>query len=99
MISGFPGSSVGKKSDYSAEDWDLIPWSGRSPGEGNGNPLQYFCLKNPMDRGVHGVTRVGHDLVTRLQNEVNGIFFPVCLNFLHFMFSFLFLRLNAVVSM
>ena len=46
-------------------------WSGRSPGEGNGNPLQYSCLKNPMDRGtwqarVQGVTRVGHDLVTKL---------------------------------
>ena len=46
--------------------------SGRSPGEGNGNPLQYSCLENPMDRGawwatVHGVTRVGHDLVTKHQ--------------------------------
>ena len=44
----------------------LIPGSGRSPGEGNGNPLQYSCLENPMDRGawrvtVHGATRVGHD--------------------------------------
>ena len=43
---------------------------GRSPGEGNGNPLQYSCLENPMDRGarwatVHGVTRVGHDLETK----------------------------------
>ena len=42
-----------------------------SPGEGNGNPLQYSCLENPMDRGawwatVHGVARVGHDLVTKL---------------------------------
>ena len=48
----------------------LIPGLGRSPGEGNGNPLQYSCLENPMDRGawratVHGVTRVGHDLVTK----------------------------------
>jgi len=44
----------------------LIPGLGRSPGEGNGNPLQYSCLGNPMDRGawqaiVHGVTRVRHD--------------------------------------
>ena len=43
---------------------------GRSPGGGNGNPLQYSCLENPMDRGawwatVHGVARVGHDLVTK----------------------------------
>ena len=48
----------------------MIPVSGRSPGEGNGNPLQYSCLKNPMDRGawqatVHGVARVGHDLATK----------------------------------
>ena len=46
------------------------PGSGRSPGGGNGNPLQYSCLGNSMDRGawratVHGVARVGHDLVTK----------------------------------
>ena len=49
---GFPGSSAGKESACSARDPDLIPGSGRSPGEGNGNPLQYSCLENPMDRGV-----------------------------------------------
>ena len=43
-----------------------------SPGEGNGNPLQYSCLENPMDRGawratVHGISRVGRDLVTKSQ--------------------------------
>ena len=48
-----------------------IPESGRSLAEGNGNPLQYSCLENPMDRGtwqatVRGVTRVGHNLVTNL---------------------------------
>ena len=48
-------------------DVGLIPGLGRSPGEGNGNPLQYSCLGNPMDRGacqagiVHGVAKVGHD--------------------------------------
>ena len=47
-----------------------IPGSGRSPGEGNGNPLQYSCLENPMDRApwqatVYGVTRVRHDLVSK----------------------------------
>ena len=51
-----------------ARDRSSIPRSGRSPGEGNGNPLQYSCLGNPMDRGacqaiVHGVTTVRHDLV------------------------------------
>ena len=50
----------------SAGDLGLIPGSGRSPGEGNGYPLQYPCLENPMDRGawratVHGVIIVGHD--------------------------------------
>ena len=60
-----PGSSVGKESACIAGVLGLIPGSGRSPGEGNGNPLQYSCLENSMDRGtwqatVHGVTRVRH---------------------------------------
>ena len=61
---------IKKGSVCNAGDPGLIPGLGRSPGEGNGNPLQYSCLKNPMDRGVgqatvHGVARVGHDLVTK----------------------------------
>ena len=57
---GFPGGSDGKASACNAGDPGLIPGSGRSPGEGNGNPLQYSCLENFMDRGaqqatVHGV--------------------------------------------
>ena len=57
----FPGSSVGKESACSAADTGLTPGSGRSPGEGNGNPLQYSCLENSLDRGawqatVHGVS-------------------------------------------
>ena len=53
-------------------DVGSIPGLGRSPGEGNGNPLQYSCLDNPMDRGVwqatvHGVARVGPDLATELR--------------------------------
>ena len=47
---GFPGGLDGKESACSAEDPGSIPGSGRSPGEGNGNPLQYSCLENPMDR-------------------------------------------------
>ena len=50
---GFPGGSVVKKLPANAgdaRDVGLIPGSGRSPGVGNGNPLQYFCLENPMDR-------------------------------------------------
>ena len=62
----FPYSSVGKESACNTGDLGSIPGLGRSPGEGNGNPLQDSCLENPMDRGawwatVHGVTRVGHD--------------------------------------
>ena len=61
-IYGFPGGSVGKESACNAGDLGSIPGSGRSPGEGNGNPLQYSCLQNSMDRGawwitVHGVTK------------------------------------------
>ena len=55
----FPGGFVAKNSPDNAGDMGLIPGSGRSPGEGNGKPLQYSCLGNPMDRGatVHGVTK------------------------------------------
>ena len=67
---GFPHSSVGKESACSAGDTGSIPGSGRSPGEGNGKPLQYSCLENPMDRGawqatVYGVSGVRHNLATK----------------------------------
>ena len=48
----FPGSSEGKESASNAEDPDLTPWMERSPEEENGNPLQYSCLENSMDRGA-----------------------------------------------
>ena len=62
---GFPGGSEVKTSACNAGDLGLIPGSGRSPGEGNGNPLQYSCLENPMDGGawwatVHRVARSWH---------------------------------------
>ena len=50
--SGFPGGSDGKEYACNVGDPGLIPGSGRSPGEGNGNPLLYSCLENPMDRGL-----------------------------------------------
>ena len=50
-LKGFPGGSEVKASACNARDPGLIPGLGRSPGEGNGNPLQYSCLKNPMDGG------------------------------------------------
>ena len=66
---GFPGGSDGKAPAYNAGDLGSIPGLGRSPGEGNGNLLQYLCLENLMDRGdwwaaVHGVTKSR----TRLSN-------------------------------
>jgi len=59
---GFPGGTRSKESTCNVGDPVLIPKSERSPGVGNGNPLQYSCLENPMDRGawwgtVHGVAK------------------------------------------
>ena len=59
---GFPGGSVFKNPPVNAGDVGLIPGSGRSPGEGNGNPLQYSCLENPM-----GLQRARCDLATERQ--------------------------------
>ena len=76
-----PGGSVGKESACSAGDPGSIPGSGRSPGEGNGNPLQYPCLENPMNRGawwaaVHGVKK------SRARLSANTFTFHVpCLTF------------------
>ena len=66
IFRGFAGGSLVKNLPANAGGMVSIPGSGRSPGEGNGNPLQYSCLRNPMDRGawwatVHGVT-VRHNL-------------------------------------
>ena len=71
IYKGFPGGSVGKESICNAEDsacnvgdLSLIPGSGRSPGKGNCNPLQYSCLENSMDRGKlwATVSRVAKEL-------------------------------------
>ena len=66
----FLDCSVVKNPPANAGDMCLIPGSGKSPGEGNGNPFQYSYLENPMDRGpwqatVHGVARIRHDLATK----------------------------------
>ena len=64
---GFPGGSEVKVSAWNVGDPSSIPELGRSPGEGNGNPLQYSCLENSMDGGAWwatwslGLQRVGHD--------------------------------------
>ena len=70
-ISKYPRCSVGKESTCNTGDLGSVPGLGRSPGEGNGNPLQYSSLGNPMDRRawqatVHGVSRVRHNLATKL---------------------------------
>ena len=73
VYSNFPTwcNSVGKETVCNAGDLGSISGSGRSPGEGNSNPVQYSCLENPMERGawqatVHGVARAGHHLATEL---------------------------------
>ena len=76
LIKGLPRWLSSKESACRCRRCGLDPWvrkipgSGRSPGEGNGNPLQYSCLENSMDRGawhaaVYGVARVGHNLVIK----------------------------------
>ena len=71
-IKGFPGGSESKESTFNARDLGSIHESGRSPGGGNGNPLQYSCLENSMDRGawqviVRGIAK------TNLNKEENSL--------------------------
>ena len=77
VLMSFPGGSDGKESACNVGDPSSIPGSGRSPGEGNDNLLQYSCLKNPMDREpgrlVYGSEKVGHNRVT---NTSFSLFFP-----------------------
>ena len=71
---GFPGGSDGKKTTRNVKDPGLIPGQGRSPGKGNGYPLQYSCLENSMDTGawqgtVHEVTKSW----TQLSNQQDDL--------------------------
>ena len=69
---------------YNAVDEGSIPGLGRSPGEGNGNPLQYSCLGNPMDRGgawwatVHGIVRVSYNLASKPSPPLQSLIEMVC---------------------
>ena len=73
VLWGFPDGSDSKESACSEGDLGLILGWERSPGEGNGNPLQYSCLGNPMDRGAQQATvhgghkRIGFNLATKQQ--------------------------------
>ena len=67
---GFPGDSAVENPPTNAGNLGSIPGWGRSSGEGNGNPLEFSSLGNPIDRGawqatIHGSTRVGHNLATK----------------------------------
>ena len=75
---GFPGGSDSKESACNVRDRGSIPGLGRSPGEGNGNSLQYSCLENPMDRGawwatVRGITKsqTRHQITLSLSSLFN----------------------------
>ena len=87
---GFSGGSVGKESTCNARDLGLIPELGRSSAEGNGNPLQYSCLGNPIDRGawwarVHGVPKVS-DLT---YHHYASLYMDIS-SFIHRIFKFIF---------
>ena len=72
LTTGFPGGSDGKASACNAGDPGSIPGLGRSPGEGNGNPLQYSCLENPMDGGAWQATV---HVVTKSQTQLSDFTF------------------------
>ena len=72
---GFPGGPDGKESACNAEDLGSIPGSGRSPRGGHGNPLQYFCLENPMNRGVYQIAICGvrHNWSNRVRHNWSNL--------------------------
>ena len=72
---GLPGGLDIKESASNAGDMGSVPGLGRSPGEGNGNPLQYSCLENPMDRKAWWASKV-HG-VAKCQTQVSDFHFPI----------------------
>ena len=74
---GFPGGSEVKASACNAGDLGLIPGSGRFPGEGTSNPLQYFCLENPMDGGAWWATV---HVVAKSQTQLSDFTFTFASN-------------------
>ena len=78
----FLGGSAGKESTCHAGDPDLIPGSGRSFGEENGNPLQYSCLENPMDRGAWWATVPGVTKEANMTEQLTLFIFSLVVRFL-----------------
>ena len=78
LFVGFPGGLDGKEPDCNAGDLGLVPGSGGSAGEGNGNPLQYSCLENSLDRGawwaIQSTVRKGSDTTEPLTLSVLALF-------------------------
>ena len=97
MYASDSGGSDGKASAYNAEDPGSIPALGRPPGEGNDNPLQYFCLENPTDGGAWYTTACGVAKTrTRLSDYFQGICFDTTLKFMP---SYLSPRVPTVCSL
>ena len=74
---GFPGGSDSKESACNIGDPGLIPVLGKSHGKGNGSPLQYSCLKNHLDRGVHGATKSQTHRLTNTHTHTILCLFPI----------------------
>ena len=89
FLLGFYDSSIGKESICSAGDLGSIPGSGRSPREGNGNPLQYSYLENPMDRGTWQATMGLQETDMTYQLKHHRFFTNIPLGFQMHMFSLL----------
>ena len=85
MIMGFPGGSDGKGSARNAGDLGSIPGLGKSPGEGNGNPLQYSYLENSMNGGAWWATLHG---VAKSQTRLSDFTFFLCVIYLFLAFHF-----------
>ena len=104
---GFLCSSVDKESACNAGDLSSIPGSGRFPGEGNGNPLQYSCLENPMDTGarqttIYGVTSQTQLMTSSDKTTTTRVFsqslLPNCLGFYNIMNNYFNFCLSKVLK-
>ena len=97
----FLGDSDGKESASSSGDLDSIPWLGRSPGKGNGYPLQYSCLENPMDRGAWQATVYGLQncpgVKNLVQDPVLNVFLTVGLSSLRLRMTSLSLKVTKAI--